>query len=49
MTPDEKYCINELIGDMNRFLDVGNSKFISINLEDSCSEMITITIDRGEK
>lgn len=49
MTPDGKYCVNELMDDMHRFLDVENSKFISINLEDNHGEMITITIDRGEK
>lgn len=53
MTPDGQYCINKLIDDMNRFLDIENSRFISVNLEDNFednrSEMVTITIDRGEK
>lgn len=50
MTPDRKYCINNLIDDMNKFLDVENSRFISVSLEyNNRDEMITITIDRGEK
>lgn len=49
MTSDGYVDLTNLIDNAHRLLDAEDCKFITVNLEDKHGEMVTITIDRGEK